>query len=110
MRSMTFSSLVAAQLLHALACRTPGENIFQRTDLQANPILSTILIGAFALQAAAYVIAPLRRALELAPVGLSAGVVTALSSVLPSLITLWRTCKPAQPALSQLLEEGAGEG
>lgn len=110
MRSMTFSSLVAIQLQHVLACRTPGENIFQRTDLQGNPTLTKILIGAFALQVGAYAIPPLRRALELTPVGLSAGVITAFLSILPSLITLWRTCKPAQPALSQLLEEGAAEG
>ena len=109
MRSMTFSSLVAIQLQHALACRTPGENIFQRVDLQANPTLTKILIGAFALQVGAHTIPSLRRALELAPVGLSAGAITALSSVLPSLVTLWRTCKPAPPALSQLLEEAAGE-
>jgi|SRR5215475_2060862 len=104
MRSMTFSSLVGAQLQHVLACRTPGEYFFQRTDLQANPTLTKILIGAFALQVGAYAIPPLRRALDLASVGLSAAAISALSSVLPSLITLWRTSKPAQPALSQLLE------
>jgi len=41
-----------------------GRNHLQRTDLQANPTLAKILIGAFALQAGAYGIPPLRRALD----------------------------------------------
>ena len=94
MRSMTFGSLVSAQLQHALACRAPGENIFQRTDLKSNPILTKILIGSFVLQAGAYFVAPLRRALGLAPIGFGAGVITAFSSVLPSLVTLWRCTGP----------------
>jgi len=93
MRSMAFGSLVAAQLQHAIACRTPGENLFQRTDLQANPMLRNILLGSFAVQGGAYFIPPLRRALGLAPVGISGALVTALTSILPALITLWRTSK-----------------
>lgn len=95
MRSMTFGSLVAAQLQHAIACRTPGENLFQQTDLKANPTLTKILIGSFALQGAAYFIPSLRSSLGLAPIGMSGAMVTALSSVLPSLITLMRTRKEA---------------
>ena len=54
----------------------------------------TILIGSFVLQAGAYFVAPLRRALGLAPIGFGAGVITAFSSVLPSLVTLWRCTGP----------------
>jgi P-type Ca2+ transporter type 2C len=104
MRSMTFFSLVAAQLQHAIACRTPGENPFQRKDLKANPTLTMILTASFALQAAAYFIPSLRRALGLAPIGISGGIVTALSSVLPSLIMLGRTRKEPAATLPQLDE------
>jgi Ca2+-transporting ATPase len=99
MRSMVFGSLVAAQLQHAIACRTPGENPFQRTDLHANPMLRNILLGSFALQGGAYFIPPLRRALGLASIGITGAVVTAITSILPSLITLWRTSN--EPAISR---------
>jgi Ca2+-transporting ATPase len=105
MRSMTFGSLVAAQLQHAIACRTPGENPFQRTDLKANPTLTKILFASFALQAVAYVIPSLRRTLGLAPIGISGAIVTALSSVLPSLITLFRTRKVPAATFPQFDEE-----
>jgi Ca2+-transporting ATPase len=96
---MVFGSLVAAQLQHAIACRTPGENPFQRTDLHANPMLRNILLGSFALQGGAYFIPPLRRALGLASIGITGAVVTAITSILPSLITLWRTSN--EPAISR---------
>jgi len=107
MRSMTFGSLVAAQLQHAIACRTPGENPFQRTDLQANPILTNILLGSFALQGGAYFIPPLRNALGLAPIGLGGGLVTAITSILPSLITLWRTSTEPAVRSTQFAEKRA---
>jgi len=107
MRSMTFGSLVAAQLQHAIACRTPGENPFQRTDLQANPILTNILLGSFALQGGAYFIPPLRNALGLAPIGVGGGLVTAITSILPSLITLWRTSKEPAVRSTQFAEKRA---
>jgi len=100
MRSMAFGSLVAAQLQHAIACRTPGENPFQRTDLKPNPLLRNILLGSFALQGGAYFIPALRRALGLAPIGVSGALVTAITSILPSLITLWRTSK--EPAVRDI--------
>jgi Ca2+-transporting ATPase len=107
MRSMMFGSLVAAQLQHAVACRIPGENIFQRSDVKANPVLTAILAGSLALQGASYFVPPLRKSLGLAPVGLAGAAVMTASSVLPSLITLWRTRKSSSVGIEDHLEEGS---
>jgi Ca2+-transporting ATPase len=90
MRSMAFGALVFAQLQHAIACRAPGERLLAFPELLPNPQLTLILAASFALQGAAFLVAPLRRALGLAPVGPAGAIVMASASLLPSLLRLTR--------------------
>jgi Ca2+-transporting ATPase len=99
MRSMIFGALVFAQLQHAIACRAPRGSLRAFPQLRPNPQLTTILAASFALQGAAFLIAPLRRGLGLASVGPAGGIVMALASLLPSLLRLARSPAERRSAL-----------
>lgn len=66
-RTMTFGSLVLAQLLHALTCRR--ERGAAGGALPANPKLRGALAVSFAAQAAALLTPGVRRALGVVPIG-----------------------------------------
>jgi Ca2+-transporting ATPase len=91
MQSAIFGSLVGGQLLHALACRSPGENLLERSALKPNPTLTRILAGSFAAQAGAFLLPPLRRTLGLTALGLADALVVAAAGILPAVVTLSRT-------------------
>ncbi|WP_442756269.1 HAD-IC family P-type ATPase [Methylocystis sp. JAN1] len=67
-RTICFTSIVAAQVLHALGARSEKQSLWS-TDLPKNPILSGVVAGSIALQALAMAFAPLRRLLGVAPIG-----------------------------------------
>ncbi|THK35352.1 cation-transporting P-type ATPase [Ensifer sp. MPMI2T] len=77
-RTMTFGSLVTAQLLHAITCRSSTRSVFDRGSRPANPALTAILAGSVAAQSAALFVPGIRRLLGLAPLGiLDAGIMLA---------------------------------
>jgi len=67
-RSVCFTSIVAAQLLHALGARSDRHGFMSRS-LPPNLVLSGVVLGSFALQAAAMAFLPIRRLLGVAPIG-----------------------------------------
>lgn len=68
-RSLTFSTLVGAQLLHALSCRHDRFHGVGGSELFGNPHLNATLAAAGVLQILPLAVPPLRRLLGLAPVG-----------------------------------------
>jgi Ca2+-transporting ATPase len=83
--TMAFSSLIIAQLLHALSCRTPGSSMLSRRRQPPNHYLNGAVAGSLAAQAALTLIPPLGRALGVAPLDARGWVVTAAAGVLPLL-------------------------
>lgn len=81
--TLSFASLVTAQLLHAITCRSRHHGLFSGERLPANPTLTLALAAAFALQGAALFVPPLRGLLGLTPIGLSDALVAGLGGVLP---------------------------
>ena len=84
--TMTFMSLITAQLLHAISCRSDRPVLFGSGPLAPNPILRNALIGSFALQALGVLVPPLRRLLGLVPLTGSDWAVTAAAGVAPLLL------------------------
>ncbi len=78
-RTMTFLSLVMAQLLHAETCRPEAQDARR----PPNPALSGILLGSAALQVAALLLPGVRGILGVAPLGAVDVAVTLLGGVLP---------------------------
>lgn len=68
-RSLTFSTLVGAQLLHALSCRHDRFHGVSGGEIFGNPYLNAMLAASGALQVLPLAVPPLRRLLGLAPVG-----------------------------------------
>lgn len=64
--TMAFTTLVTAQLLHALSCRSNDPVLFTRKRLQPNPYLRAALIGSFAVQLLALLVPGLRKLLGIA--------------------------------------------
>jgi Ca2+-transporting ATPase len=81
-RTMTFASLVAAQLLHALSCRSATKSVIGGS-LPPNPALSTIMLGSAAAQSAALLVPGIRNILGVTPLGVVDMLVTAAGGVLP---------------------------
>ena len=84
--TMTFLSLITAQLLHALSCRSDRPVLFGSNGLAANPVLRNALIASFALQALGVLVPPLRRLLGLVPLTATDWAVTAAAGVAPLLL------------------------
>src|SRR4051812_37338301 len=69
-RTLTFGSLVTAQLLYALNCRTNGLGAADISDRgPPNRALSGALAASFALQGAGMLVPGLRQFLGIAPLG-----------------------------------------
>lgn len=81
-RTMTFGSLVTAQLLHALTCRA-GRG---QQPVASNPRLNAALVVAASVQAAAFAVPGLRRLMGVAPLGPLDLAVTVGTGVLPYFI------------------------
>ena len=83
-RTMTFTSLVIAQMLHALTCRTNGAAA--AGPLPPNRLLWSALALSLGAQAAALLIPGLRSLLGVAPIGLADVAATVASGAMPYLI------------------------
>ncbi|MGJ0508219.1 MAG: HAD-IC family P-type ATPase [Methylocystis sp.] len=81
-RSIAFTSLVAAQLLHALSCRS-SRRLFASRALPVNRALLAVVAGSFALQGAMMAFAPLRRLAGVAPIGFVDALVALLGAAGP---------------------------
>jgi P-type Ca2+ transporter type 2C len=82
-RAMTFDSLVIAQLLHALTCRSSTGSVLASGQLPPNPALSKILVGSAVAQAAVMLLPGVRNLMGLAPLGLGDRIVTLAGGLLP---------------------------
>ncbi|WP_331371422.1 cation-translocating P-type ATPase [Sinorhizobium chiapasense] len=88
-RTMTFASLVMAQLLHAITSRSESNGIFAPDDRPPNHALSLIVGGSMAVQTAGLFVPFLRRLLGIAPITAIDAVVTLAGGTLPFLIMEW---------------------
>jgi P-type Ca2+ transporter type 2C len=84
--TMAFTTLVTAQLLHALSCRSNDPVLFARRRLEPNPYLRAALIGSFAVQLLALFVPGLRRLLGIADLSPAEYLLTAGLGGLPLLI------------------------
>jgi hypothetical protein len=107
---MMVGSLVASQLQHAIACRAPGENVWECSRLEPNPTLSGIIAVSLGVQGGLFFVRPLRHALGLASVGPASAFIMAAASVLPSLATWWRTSGRSLAGGRARRSTGMGEG
>lgn len=84
-RTMTFGSLVIAQLLHALTCRSDQNGLFSGPGraLSGNPYLAGALAVSFGAQALAFAVPGLRSLLGLTPLGPLDLAVTLAAGALP---------------------------
>jgi Ca2+-transporting ATPase len=79
-QTICFASLVAAQLLHTLGSRS-RRRPFNETP--PNPFLSAVLGSSFMLQSAAILLAPIRRLLGTAPIGMVDALVALATGAVP---------------------------
>ncbi len=84
-RALCFASLIAAQLLHALSCRSRAHWGLSR-KLPPNRALFLVLASSFALQAIAMSFSPIRRLLGVAPLGFADLLVALAGGVAPFLV------------------------
>jgi len=84
--SIAFSSLVGAQLLHALTARSSRAGLFGGERLPANRPLAAMLLGSTALQLAVLLLPGLRRFMGLTPLGLGDVATSAAGALLPYLV------------------------
>ncbi len=85
-RTLTFGSLVTAQLLHALTCQSPTRSIFAPGEMTRNPALLGIVGGSLAAQSAAMLLPGVRGLLGVAPIGVVDGLAMIAGGVLPFLV------------------------
>jgi P-type Ca2+ transporter type 2C len=85
MQTLMFGSLVSSQLSHALTCRADDRVSGEQVRRPPNDALTAILGGSAIVQAAAFLLPPVRRVLGLAPLGLLDVAVLAGASALPLL-------------------------
>lgn len=65
--TLTFTSLTAAQLLHAFSCRSEKPVLFAQPKLPSNKTLNAAVFGSLGLQVLTLFLPGLRRMLELSP-------------------------------------------
>jgi Ca2+-transporting ATPase len=85
-RTLTFSSLVTAQLLHALTCRSASHGLFEAGNLPTNRTLTLTLVLSFLAQAGVFLVPGLRGALGLAPLRALDAIAVAAGGVAPYLV------------------------
>ena len=81
--TVAFTSLVGAQLLHALTCRSSHYGLFSEERLGPNPLLVAALTGSAALQVGILAVPAIRRFMGLASLGMLDGVVSVAFAALP---------------------------
>jgi Ca2+-transporting ATPase len=86
-RGMSFNTLIVAQLLHALACRSETQRFGRGSG--PNPALFAALGGSTALQLLAMSAAPLRKLLKTGPLAPRDLVVSSLFAAAPILVNEW---------------------
>jgi Ca2+-transporting ATPase len=101
-RTMTFGSLVTAQLLHAITSRSDSHSIFGRGSRPPNHALSLILGGSIALQTSCLFIPFVRRILGIAPITVADALVTLAGGTLPFLAMEWMKAG-RQPTADELV-------
>ncbi len=84
--TVAFTSLVGAQLLHALSCRSERGSLFAGPRRPPNRPLTAALAGSAALQAAILLVPGLRRVMGLAALDLPDAAVGLAGAVLPYLV------------------------
>ena len=94
--TMAFHSLTAAQLLHALSCRSDRFRAFSR-EKPLTPLLTASVLGSIAATVLATLVPSARRLLGIAPLGPIDWLVTAAGAVLPFI-----SIELAKPHLSRI--------
>jgi Ca2+-transporting ATPase len=102
-RTMTFGSLVTAQLLHAITSRSDSHSIFGRRSRPPNHPLSLILGGSVVLQAACLFIPFVRRVLGIAPITAADALVTLAAGTLPFVGMEWMKAKRETTTENELM-------
>jgi P-type Ca2+ transporter type 2C len=85
--TLAFMSLVLAQLLHSLRCRSSIPLSWRTQPLPPNPALAIALAGSLSLQLLSVLLPSLRQLLQLTPLTLTDSLVIAGCALLPLLIT-----------------------
>jgi Ca2+-transporting ATPase len=85
-RTMAFGSLVTAQLLHAISCRSARQGVFGPGSLPGNPYLSRTLLASGVAQAGAMLIPGLRKLMGIAPLDPASALLTAAAGIAPFVI------------------------
>lgn len=96
--TMTFLSLITAQMLHALTCRSDHYGLFKPGKSTPNPYLQLALGGSLLIQVLALLIPQLRRLLGLSPIGVADAAITATAALLPYVVN-----EAAKPSPHRLL-------
>ncbi|AFY78252.1 P-type ATPase, translocating [Pleurocapsa sp. PCC 7327] len=105
--TIAFMSMVAAQLMHALSCRSEKHRVWSKTKLPPNRYLGAALGGSFALQSLCFIIPGLRSLLKLAPINALDGVVIGSSAFLPFVVN--ETTKKEQQENRATLKQESSE-
>ncbi len=84
--TLGFTTLTAAQLLHAIVSRSSRHSIYDRGNQPRNWILDAVLAGSLALQALTMLLPPLGSLLSVVPLGLADLALVAAGSITPLLI------------------------
>ncbi len=100
--TLAFHSLVTAQLLHALSCRSDHLGWFSARRLPPNPYLTWAVGGSLGVQLLTMFVPGLRSLLGLTPVGLLDLLVVGAAGLLPLVVN--EATKPGAPG------EGEGSG
>lgn len=85
-RTMAFGSLVTAQLLHAISCRSTRQGVFGPGALPANPYLTRTLVASGIAQAGAMLIPRLRQVMGIAPLDPASALIAAAAGIAPFVI------------------------
>ncbi|HYY15859.1 MAG TPA: HAD-IC family P-type ATPase, partial [Gammaproteobacteria bacterium] len=84
--TITFMSLTAGQLLHAISCRSVTHSVFGAESLPPNRYLDLALLGSLAVQVLALVVPGLRGLLGIAPIDLLDSLVIGSSALFPLVV------------------------
>jgi Ca2+-transporting ATPase len=84
--TLAFSSLVGAQLLHSLTCRSATGGVFSTQPLRPNRPLTIAIAVSAALQVGVLTIPALRRVMRLAPLNALGAIVALAGAVMPYLV------------------------
>jgi P-type Ca2+ transporter type 2C len=107
--TVTFGSLVTAQLLHALTYSS-SHGAAKGAQLTRNPILPSIIGGSLVAQSAAMFLPGLRNLLGVAPIDILDVVAMVAGGVLPFLVNEARKTEPAQTKATLHFRRGRPEG